>query len=78
MPFEASCTTLQVRREEMNGTKKGSRSAASKGVGRACGALDKRERTERILGTRGWRSVRDAAMKGEPDAVAVLLLGVHI
>jgi len=43
---------------------------------RAVGALDRRERTERILGTQGWRPIRDAAEKGSKDAVAVLVLGV--
>ena len=44
---------------------------------RAVGALDRRERTERILGTQGWRPIRDAAEKGSKDAVAVLVLGVR-
>ena len=47
-----------------------------KAKARACGALDRRERTERVLGTQGWRPVRDAAEKGLKDAVAVLVLGV--
>ena len=44
---------------------------------RACSALDARERTERILGTQGWRPIRDAAERGSKDSVAVLVLGVR-
>ena len=50
---------------------------ADKAAARACGALDGRERTERMLGTQGWRPIRDAARRGLPDAVAVLVLGVQ-